>query len=232
MFMEVIQVFLYNQIMLFIFDMGGVVTSTFQMDSIYNKINITKEDFLKICSINNDNIWEKLETGKIETRKFWEDFNFRLQVLQRQKEDNMLTFGHILETTMDLSNIRLVKNDLFRLYFHPVLNEKTVELIKALRKNNRVVCGTNTIQSHWENHMERGDYSFFDQTYASNKIGVAKPNPEFFTTILEAEDYLPSHAFFVDDKEENCKAAASVGINTELMKSPQALYHAWIKYAD
>ena len=101
-----------------------------------------------------------------------------------------------------------------------------------LKTKHRVVCGTNTIQSHWENHLERGDYSYFDQTYASNKIGVAKPEPLFFKLILEAEGYLPENTFFVDDKEKNCKAAASVGINTELITTPQQLYDKWIKYSN
>ena len=31
--------------MLFIFDMGGVVTNTFLLTQLYNKLNITTEDF-------------------------------------------------------------------------------------------------------------------------------------------------------------------------------------------
>ena len=57
--------------------------------------------------------------------------------------------------------------------------------------------GTNTIQSHWENHTERGDYAFFDKTYASNKINCAKPNPHFFELILEAENYKPEETFLL-----------------------------------
>ena len=49
---------------------------------------------------------------------------------------------------------------------------------------------------------------------------------------MEAEGYSPSDVFFTDDKEENCKAAASVGITAELLVTPQQLYDKWIKYAD
>ena len=42
--------------MLFIFDMGGVVTTTFDMQVIFNKLNTTKEDFFNICNQHNDNI--------------------------------------------------------------------------------------------------------------------------------------------------------------------------------
>ena len=218
--------------MLFIFDMGGVVTSTFKIDSIFEKLHISRQDFYQICKLNDKDIWHKLEIGQIDINAFWKEFNLRVEVLQRENYDNILALGFTLSDENDISNIPQVKNDLFRLYFHPQLNTKTVELINALRKKHRVICGTNTIQSHWENHLERGDYVFFDQTYASNKIGLAKPDPDFFKTILEAEGYKAHDSFFVDDKEENCRAAASVGINTKLMKSPDDLYKEWIKFAE
>lgn len=218
--------------MLFIFDMGGVVTSTFKIDSIFEKLNLSRQDFYQICKLNDKDIWHKLEIGQIDVNAFWKEFNLRVEVLQRESDDNFLVLGSPLVEEKDITSIPQVKNDLFRLYFHPQLNEKTVELIKALRNKNRVVCGTNTIQSHWENHLERGDYTYFDQTYASNKIGLAKPDPDFFKLILEAEGYKAQDAFFVDDKEENCRAAASLGIQTKRMESPEDLYKEWIKYSE
>jgi putative hydrolase of the HAD superfamily len=195
--------------MLFIFDMGGVVTNTFKMDSIYNKLNINKADFMNICKSNNNDIWHKLETGLISANEFWNEYNSRIKVIP---------------------NATQAQTDLFRLFFHPTENLKTIELIKSLKVKNRVVCGTNTIQSHWENHMERGDYSYFHQTYASNKIGCAKPDPHFFELILEAEETKAEDAFFTDDKAENVAAAASLGIHAELFTSAEALTQKWKPY--
>ena len=192
--------------MLFIFDMGGVVTNTFKMDSIYQKLNISKNDFSEICKKNNNDIWHKLETGIISVNQFWNVYNRRIQSIEKAKP---------------------AETDLFRLFFHPSKNLQTIELIKSLKKNNRVVCGTNTIQSHWENHMERGDYAFFNQTYASNKIGCAKPDPHFFELILEAEETEAHNAFFTDDKEENVAAAASLGIHAELFTTAAELTEKW-----
>jgi putative hydrolase of the HAD superfamily len=195
--------------MLFIFDMGGVVTNTFKMDSIYNKLNINKADFMNICKSNNNDIWHKLETGLISANEFWNEYNSRIK---------------------GIPNARQAQTDLFRLFFHPTENLKTIELIKSLKVKNRVVCGTNTIQSHWENHMERGDYSYFHQTYASNKIACAKPDPHFFELILEAEETKAEDAFFTDDKAENVAAAASLGIHAELFTSAEALTQKWKPY--
>ena len=200
--------------MLFIFDMGGVVTNTFQPEYIFNKLNISSNDFFKLCSLGQENIWKLFQTGKINPQQFWTKFN---ESVTASKDERF-------------RKVPLVEHDLFRLYFHPSKNLETVELIQQLKKKHRVVCGTNTIDSHWENHQERGDYAFFNQTYASNKIGCAKPDPHFFELILEAEDTAAENAFFTDDKAENVAAAASLGIHAELFTSAAELKEKWIKW--
>ena len=78
--------------------------------------------------------------------------------------------------------------------------------------------------------MERGDYAFFNQTYASNKIGCAKPDPHFFELILEAEETEAKDAFFTDDKMDNVAAATSLGIHAELFTSAAELTAKWSVY--
>ena len=78
--------------------------------------------------------------------------------------------------------------------------------------------------------MERGDYTFFNQTYASNKIGCAKPDPHFFELILEAEQTAPEDTFFTDDRANNVAAAASLGIHAELFTSAAELTAKWKQY--
>ena len=196
--------------MLFIFDMGGVVTTTFEMDSLYSSLGIHKTEFFEICKSDSaeKDIWNLLQIGKISVNEFWQAFNERIKD----------------------TKIPPVKSDLFRLYFHPVLNEDTATLITELRKRNRVICGTNTIQSHWENHLERGDYSLFDQTYASNKIGLAKPDPDFYKMILQAEGGHAENTFFTDDRIENVEVAQKLGINAVQFTTAKALIKLWKKY--
>ena len=78
--------------------------------------------------------------------------------------------------------------------------------------------------------MERGDYSYFNQTYASNKIGCAKPDPHFFELILQAEGYSAQDAFFTDDRADNVAAAANIGIHAELFTSARELSEKWKAY--
>lgn len=220
--------------MLFIFDMGGVVTTTFGTDNqMYKRLGMNRADFDSICKMKGDDIFNLLQIGKISVTEFWEVFYKRVGSIQREIFDGIIDVYQVygLSHELDFQNMKTYDYDLFRLCFHPELNKETVEIIETLRKNgHRVVCGTNTIESHWENHMERGDYSYFDQTYASNKIGLAKPDKAFWQTIMDFEGYKPEESFFTDDREDNCQGAAECGINVHQFKTAQDLKKAWSKY--
>ena len=171
---------------LFIFDMGGVVTTNASeaRGRPAAALGVTQEEMDRAT----DGLFDLLTIGKISVKEFWKTVGERL--------------GKKIDT------------DYFHLFFHPVLNEETKKIILALRKKGfRVVCGTNTIESHYLNHITRGDYAFFDQTYASQMMGVKKPDLQFWKMILEAEKCAPSDAFFTDDLEANVQAAAALGIH-------------------
>ncbi len=171
---------------LFIFDMGGVVTTNASeaRGRPAAALGVSQEEMDRAT----DDLFDLLTIGKISVKEFWKTVGERL--------------GKQIDT------------DYFHLFFHPVLNEGTKKIILALRKKGfRVVCGTNTIESHYLNHITRGDYAFFDQTYASQMMGVKKPDPQFWKMILDAEKCAPSDAFFTDDLEANVQAAAALGIH-------------------
>jgi Predicted hydrolase (HAD superfamily) len=203
--------------MLFIFDIGGVVTTSAVVENQICKIlGISEKQFFEYCGCGNGNasygdptvklntyvpnssdLLTLLSNGTITTNNFWHEFSARS--------------GKAVET------------DYWHLLFHPVLNEEVATIIKSLRKKNRVVCGTNTIESHYLNHIERGDYALFDQTYASNILGVSKPDIKFWKLILEAECSVPENVFFTDDNINNCTAASSLGIRVHQFVNAAAL---------
>ena len=189
--------------MLYIFDMGGVVTTTCAIIPRLEKIlGLSEGEFEKICGpeghSGNADLLAMYSDGLIGAKEFWRLFSERSGV------------G--------------VKTDWWHYLFHPVLNEGTVAIIKKLKeKGNRVVCGTNTVESHYLNHSERGDYTYFDQTYASCLMGVSKPDPEFWKLILFAEEESPENTVFIDDREENCRGAASLGIRALHFESAEKL---------
>jgi HAD superfamily hydrolase (TIGR01509 family) len=65
-------------------------------------------------------------------------------------------------------------------------------------------------------HDERHYGDWFDQTFYSCDLGVAKPDPEYFRTILDAIDRPASSVLFIDDNEANIAGAKSIGLHAEL----------------
>ncbi|MBR1910980.1 MAG: HAD family phosphatase [Treponema sp.] len=186
---------LYKQYSLYIFDMGGVVTtSAFIEKQMSETLHVSVNDFHAF----SDELLAQLSDGAISTKEFWNSFSQRSGIA--------------------------VKTDWWHWLFHPVRNEQTCDIVRRLKASGkRVVCGTNTIDSHYRNHCERGDYELFDQTYASFLMGVSKPDVAFWNIILAAEKVKPEDAVFVDDKKENCEAAASLGIHAIQFTTAEAL---------
>ena len=109
-----------------------------------------------------------------------------------------------------------VEEDLWAKYFEPEPDPLVIETIHELKSEARVVVGTNTIESHYRVHKARGDYDIFDRVYASPRIRLVKPDPAFYTHILDREGCPPERTVFVDDAEVNVEAADKLGIHALL----------------
>ncbi len=180
--------------MLYIFDMGGVVVRNFDvLPKIAEELRISIEDFYRIAGEN----FLLLSNGLINTAEFWKEFS--------------KSYG--LE----------VREELFCKYFAPELNKEIVEIIRRLKMQARVVCGTNTVDPHFQYHRNRGDYQIFHAVYASNQIGFSKPSPDFYRYIIAEEAVSPAETVFIDDTEENIFAASTLGIKAILFTTPGAL---------
>jgi putative hydrolase of the HAD superfamily len=64
---------------------------------------------------------------------------------------------------------------------------------------------------------------YFDQVYFSHLLGMRKPDPNIFSTILALQDWNPEETLFVDDNELNLKGAAGIGIGTFLHKTNESV---------
>ena len=179
---------------LFIFDMGGVLCCDFNdIPFISDYLGITEENFF-FCAGEN---FRELLDGKINSNEFWVRFSLR--------------YG------------KKVKEELFGKFFNPGINQGTKDIIEQLKSNSRVVCGTNTIDSHYYYLLNQGSYDIFDEVYASNLMGISKPDPEFYRYILNKEGINPENTVFVDDTEENIISAQKIGINSILFTDYNSL---------
>lgn len=179
---------------LYIFDMGGVLCCDFNdIPVISDYLEITEENFFIYAGEN----FRKLLDGKINSSEFWVRFSLR--------------YG------------KKVKEELFGKFFNPGTIQGTKDIIKQLKSDSRVVCGTNTIDSHYYYLFNQGNYDIFDEVYASNLMGISKPDPDFYRYILKKEGIKPKNTVFVDDSEENILSAQKIGINSILFTDSESL---------
>ena len=61
--------------------------------------------------------------------------------------------------------------------------------------------------------------SLFDVCYFSSELGLKKPQPEIFQMILKRHQLLPEEVLFIDDAEENVRAAEVLGMQVILFQS-------------
>ena len=93
-----------------------------------------------------------------------------------------------------------------------------VEMIGQLRAAG-IGCHLATNQQAYRRAImqdERGYGAWFDQTFYSCDVGLAKPDPAYFRAILAAIDVPASSVLFIDDNENNVAAALGVGLRAEV----------------
>ena len=179
---------------LYIFDMGGVLCCDFNdIPVISDYLGITEDNFFIYSGEN----FKELLDGKINSNEFWTRFSLR--------------YG------------KKVKEELFGKFFNPGIIRETKDIIEQLKSNSRVVCGTNTIDSHYYYLLSQGAYDIFDEVYASNLMGISKPDPDFYWHILNKEGIKPENTVFVDDTEENIISAQKIGIDSILFTDSDSL---------
>ena len=93
-----------------------------------------------------------------------------------------------------------------------------VDLIQKLRANG-IGCHLATNQQAYRRgimHDERHYGDWFDQTFYSCDLGLAKPDAAYFRTILQAIDRPATSVLFIDDNVANVHGAQSVGLHAEV----------------
>jgi putative hydrolase of the HAD superfamily len=108
-------------------------------------------------------------------------------------------------------------SEILDLWHHFETEPVVMSLIQQLRANG-VDCHLATNQQTYRRnvmHDERHYGDWFDQTFYSCDLGVAKPAPAFFEAILRSIDRPADSVLFIDDRQINLAGAKSVGIHAE-----------------
>jgi putative hydrolase of the HAD superfamily len=94
---------------------------------------------------------------------------------------------------------------------------ETRELVASLRASGvRCFLATNQ-DEHRGRHMHEnlGYAELFDDTFYSFELGVAKPDPAYFSAVLSRLALPAGEVLFVDDNAANVQSARDVGLRAE-----------------
>jgi putative hydrolase of the HAD superfamily len=99
------------------------------------------------------------------------------------------------------------------------------DLVTAMRVEGvRCYLATNQTEHRGRYMVENLGYdALLDGAFWSYELGLAKPDPAFFTTILQQVGLEAGEVLFVDDSVRNVEAARSVGLAAERWHVDQGL---------
>lgn len=191
-----------KQIKTIIFDIGGVLVDldfkrTFDVFSEAGFKNLEK----MISQQESTNILSQYKLGLISS----EDFkNYIRSELGPQISD---------EKIESMWNKMLIK----------IPHEK-LDFLLELHQKYKLFALSNTNELHWRYVSQMFNYqkytidNFFDRIFLSFQMHKAKPNSDIYEEMIRQTNLNPSESLFIDDSEENCKTAASLGMNYHVYK--------------
>ena len=181
-----------------VFDLGGVLVDL-DFKAAINGLQQAGFANVKeqLMAFDRGGIFQKFEVGEITADEF------RTAI----RENSTVTLTD--EEVDNLWNLMLLE-----------IPREKLELILELRSKYMVYLLSNTNAIHWDyvcknafNYRGFRMEDYFEETFLSFEMHLAKPNKAIFEKVLSEANLLPEETLFIDDSEANCKAAEEVGIH-------------------
>ena len=181
-----------------VFDLGGVLVDLDFKGAING---LQQAGFANVKeqlqAFDRDGIFQKFELGEMSADEFRTAIRENSTVELTDEEVDNLWNAMLLE----------------------VPREK-LELILHLRGKYMVYLLSNTNSIHWD-YVRKNAFNYrgfrvndyFEETFLSYEMHLAKPDKAIFEKVLSDANLWPEETIFIDDSEENCKAAEEVGIH-------------------
>ena len=186
-----------------VFDFGGVLVDLDCERCIesFERLGVNVRDALG--QYVQSGVFSGIETGEIDTEEFCDALR---QISGRPDiRDRKIT---------DAWNEFLVG-----------IPSERLECLASLKDKYKLFLLSNTNRIHWalatnDLFLYRGrtvDY-YFEKVFLSYKIGITKPDSKIFKIAIKESGVNPAETLYIDDSEDNCKAAAKEGFKTFLSK--------------
>ena len=181
-----------------VFDLGGVLVD---LDFKAAITGLQKAGFANVKeqlqSFDREGIFQKFELGEMTAEEFRTAIRENSTVTLTDEEIDALWNAMLLE-----------------------IPREKLELILDLRGKYMVYLLSNTNSILWD-YVSKNAFNYrgfrvkdyFEETFLSYEMHLAKPDKAIFEKVLQDANLLPEETLFIDDSEANCKAAEEVGIH-------------------
>ncbi len=198
--------------MTIIFDFGGVLVKLDKQRCIdaFEKLGFNLTPF--IGTYAQAGILSRIERGEAEISEFCEEIR-------------------------KVSGLPLKDSDICEAWasFLTEVPHERIEMLRRIRKNYPLCVLSNTNEIHWglaENKyfVQPGERieDLFSHVFLSYKMGVEKPEKEIFERVINTLQQPADSLLFLDDSEENCKAARKSGLRSLIAPADGS----WMNYFD
>lgn len=191
-----------------IFDFGGVLINLDYSLTIEQFKELGIKNFDELYSqVNQSNLFDDLETGKISQQRF---INGILDYLPPGTSPNKVVSAWNA-MILDVPKV-------------------SIDLLSQLRSSYRLFMLSNTNEIHitkayseWAKTSSLMPDSLFEKVYLSHTLGKRKPHPETFQFVCDEQNLDPSKTLFIDDSLQHIEGAKQIGLNTFHLTSQELL---------
>ncbi len=135
----------------------------------------------------------------------------KLGKLNRQMDLGLLIHHDFIDAVSEVADVSF-ETALEVISLKHQLNQPLIELIKTLKQNYKIGMISNIGSNRLNEFLPESVITLFDAITLSCDVGFLKPQPEIYQKYLAKLGVAADEVVFVDDREENCAGARTVGM--------------------
>lgn len=193
-----------------VFDLGGVVVEYNPRDYLADRFFNERIEKRLYEAVFGSEEWQLLDQGKLT----WGEA-FQIFIQRGQDKEMLFEMQALLENWTDMLTTR----------------KPTIALLKLLKKKGFDLYYLSNISKETLALLARRNYfKLFSGGVASYEVGVNKPDPLIYDTLLDKYDLVPEETIFTDDRKPNAAAAFGAGITGIQFKNVKGFCKSLLSY--
>jgi FMN phosphatase YigB (HAD superfamily) len=195
-----------------------------------NSSSHIKTIFWDIGGVLLTNGWDKNQRARVLTRLGVDlaDYESRHDEANFFWERGLTTAEHFFNVTVLNQNTDLTFSELWPQVCAEsrILHPGSVDILGELAAAGKYKVATLNNESRELNGYRLDAFRlrpFFDYFICSAYVHEMKPHSDIYRAAIETSGHLAETSLFIDDKQENCDAAAACGMQAICFESPQQL---------